>query len=179
MKLAVFCSCSENLSPMFMSEIELLGENLASDGHTIIYGGANSGCMGALAKGVQKEGGDLIGVIPQMDFMQDLVQPGLTEQRVVPTLSSRKEVMIGLADGFIVFPGGIGTLDEAIEVLALKSIGSLQKSIVFYNFLGVWTPLLESLEMLVQQRFIRHPLDRVLTVLDKQDDIREHFRHAI
>lgn len=179
MKLAVFCSSSENVSPMFFSEIEILGEGLAEDGHEIVYGGANSGCMGALATGVLRKKGRLIGVIPQMDFMLGLVQDGLSEQHVVPTLSSRKEAMIELADAFIVFPGGLGTLDEALEVLALKSLGNLQKPVVFYNFLGVWTPFLEALDLLSEQRMIRHRLSELLQVLDKPELLRENFKHVL
>jgi uncharacterized protein (TIGR00730 family) len=179
MKIAVFCSCSEGLSPLFFAEMEQLGEALAKDGHEIIYGGANTGCMGALARGVQSQRGRLIGVVPEMDFMNGLVQKGLTEQRIVPTLSSRKVVMNELAEGFIVFPGGLGTLDEALEVMALKSLGNFAKPIVFYNFLGVWTPFLEALELLAEQRLIRTPLRELLRVVDKQDELRENFKHAL
>src|SRR5262249_40872482 len=156
--IAVFCSASDSVSPMLLSEIEILGEGLAEDGHAIIYGGANCGCMGALAKGVLNKRGQLIGVVPEMDFMLGLVQEGLSERHAVPTLSARKEVMNSLADAFLIYPGGLGTLDEALEVLALKSLGSLEKPVIFYNFLGIWTPFLEVLDLLVEQRLIRHRL---------------------
>jgi uncharacterized protein (TIGR00730 family) len=178
MKIAVFCSSSNEVSPMFFSEIELLGEQLAEDGHEIIYGGANCGCMGALARGVLRKKGRLIGVLPKMDFMLDLVQEGLSEQHVVETLSERKEVMNRLADAFVIYPGGLGTLDEALEVLALKSLGSMQKPIIFYNFLGAWTPILEALDLLVEQRMIRHSLDELAEVLDKPEALRENLNHA-
>jgi uncharacterized protein (TIGR00730 family) len=177
-KVAVFCSCSEGLSPLFFSEIEMLGEMLAEDGHQVVYGGASAGCMGALARGVLRRGGHLVGVVPEMDFMEGLVQPGLSERHVVPTLSSRKQAMNDLAEAFVVYPGGLGTLDEALEVLALKSCGNMQKPVIFYNFLGVWTPLLESLDLMVQQNLIRQPLDQLLTVLDKPEELRENLRNA-
>jgi uncharacterized protein (TIGR00730 family) len=87
--------------------------------------------------------------------------------------------MIELADAFIVFPGGLGTLDEALEVLALKSLGSLQKPVVFYNFLGVWTPFLDALDLLSEQRMIRHRLSELLQVLDKPSRLRENFKHVL
>lgn len=178
MRVAVFCSSSEQVSPMLLSEIENLGEGLAEDGHTIIYGGATSGCMGALACGVLRKKGNLIGVVPEMDFMLGLVQDGLTERHTVPTLSARKEAMISLADAFLIYPGGLGTLDEALEVLALKSLGTLQKRVVFYNFLGIWTPLLDALELLVEQRLIRHRLEELMHVLDKPEALRENFKYG-
>ncbi len=178
LRIGVFCSSSETVSPMLLSEIELLGQNLAADGHQIVFGGATPGCMGALARGVLRSRGKLIGVVPLMDFMEGIVQPGLSEIFEVPTLSSRKEVMMRESDAFIVYPGGLGTLDEAFEALALKSLGSQRKTVVFYNFLGIWTPLLEALQLLIQANFIRESLDELVTVIDKQDDLRDHFRNV-
>jgi uncharacterized protein (TIGR00730 family) len=175
MKVAVFCSSSHDVSPMILSEMERVGSELAAKGHDVVYGGCSDGCMGTLARGVLGKKGRLIGVIPQMDFIENRVQEGLSEQHVVPTLSSRKEKMIQIADAFVVFPGGIGTLDEALEVLALKSLGGFEKPIFFYNFLDLWTPFLEALELMVQQRLIRHPLDQVLVVLDKPETLSEHL----
>ncbi len=163
---------------MLLSDIELLGQNLAADGHEIVFGGCISGCMGALANGVLRSKGKLIGVVPLMDFMEGIVQPGMAEIFEVPTLSSRKEIMMRESEAFIVYPGGLGTLDEAFEALALKSLGSQRKPIVFYNFLGIWTPLLEALQLLIQQNFIRDSLDDLVSVIDKQDDLREHFRNV-
>lgn len=178
MKIAVFCSSTEDVSPMLLSETESLGEWLAKAGHTVVYGGANMGCMGALARGVLRHGGALVGVIPEMDFMQGLVQPGLTDQRVVPTLSARKEGMIEVSDAFLVLPGGIGTLDEAIEVLALRSLGTVTKPIIFYNFLGIWTPFIEAMELLYQQRLIRQPLRELLQIADKREDLEECLKNV-
>lgn len=178
MRICVFCSSSDKVSPMMFSEIEIVGEALARDGHTIVYGGATPGCMGALARGVLKAKGKLVGVVPKMDFMADIVEPGLSERHVVPTLSSRKEEMMKLSDAFVVYPGGLGTIDEAFEALALKSLGTLRKPIVFYNFLGVWTPLLEALELLFEQNFIRDEIKDLMTVVDNAGDLRKAFKNG-
>lgn len=90
MRVAVFCSSSADVSPMFLSEIDGLGEALARDGHTVVYGGAVSGCMGALAKGVLRAKGDLIGVVPKMDFLEGLVEPELTECHEVVNFPSAR-----------------------------------------------------------------------------------------
>lgn len=175
MRVGVFCSASPSVSPMILAEAELLGENLAKDGHAIVYGGAHCGCMGAVANGVLRVKGELIGVVPEMDFMNDWVQPGLTKQFIVPTLSSRKDVMLRESDAFIVYPGGLGTLDEAFEAMALKSIGTLRKPIIFYNFLGVWTPVLEALDLLASQNFIGGNISDLIAVVDKREQIREYL----
>lgn len=179
MKIAVFCSSSENVSPSLLAEAELIGETLAEAGFEVVFGGCKSGCMGALAQGVLSRKGRLVGVIPQMDFVAGLVQENLSESHVVPSLSSRKESMNALADGFVVLPGGVGTLDEALEVLALKSIGGFKKPIIFYNYLDLWTPFLEAMELLVQHRLIRQPLDELLVVLDKPERLRDHLKNVL
>ncbi len=179
MKICVFCSSSDSVSPMILAEAELLGENLAKDGHTIVYGGATPGCMGALAKGVKRASGSLIGIVPEMDFMAGLVESGLSEHFVVPTISGRKEVMLRESDAFLVYPGGLGTLDEAFEAMALKSLGTLRKPIVFYNYLGIWTPMIEALDLLVQSNFIQDQLSDLVHIVDKQEQIREYFKHAL
>jgi uncharacterized protein (TIGR00730 family) len=176
MRVAVFCSCSDNISSTFFAEAELVGRILAEAGHTVVYGGANTGCMGELARGVLSRNGHLVGVIPELDFMSGLVQEGLSEQHVVQDLSSRKMAMIDRSDAFLVFPGGLGTLDEALEVMALRSLGTLRKPLFFYNYLGVWSPILDALAILVQQHLIRQPLDEIFQVLDKPEQLREHFK---
>ena len=179
MKVGVFCSSSEQVSPMLMSEAELLGEFLAKEGHAVVFGGTHCGCMGALARGVLRAKGELIGIIPEMDFAQGWVQEGLSRQVIVPTLSGRKDVMLRESDAYIIYPGGLGTLDEAFEAMALKSIGTLRKPIIFYNFLGVWTPLIEALDLLVSQNLIRESLAELIHVVDKQEQIRENLIHAL
>lgn len=176
MNVGVFCSCSETVSPFFFAAIEELGAALAEDGHQIVYGGSSGGCMGALARGVHSRKGHLIGVVPELDFMDGLLQTGLKEHHKVLGLSERKTKMNELSDAFVIFPGGLGTLDEAFEVLALKSSGSLQKPIIFYNYMDVWTPLLEALRLLQEQRLIRAPLDEMVLVLDKPAQVRETLK---
>lgn len=179
MNIAVFCSASDCLSPLFYSEIEQLGEMLAEAGHGVVYGGCTAGCMGALGRGVLARGGRLIGVVPAMDFMQGIVESGLTEQYKVTSLSERKQVMMEHADAYLVYPGGLGTLDEALEVLALKSVGTLQNPVIFYNFLGVWTPFFECLEILHQQGLVRHSLEELAHVLDKPAELRDYLVDAV
>lgn len=176
MNVAVFCSCSAHVSPMFLSEMERLGQVLAEAGHAVIYGGSSGGCMGALGDGVKRGGGRLIGVIPELDFMDGLLYEALDEKIIVPCLSSRKSKMNDLADAFIIYPGGIGTLDEAFTVLALKSSGNYPKPIIFYNFLDAWTPLLEAMDLLAQQKLVRHSPDELLIVLDKPEQVRDYLK---
>jgi uncharacterized protein (TIGR00730 family) len=179
LNVTVFCSCSEGVSPLFLVEAENLGAELARLGHTVVYGGSNGGCMGALAQGTLSEGGRLVGVIPELGFMDGQHHDGLTEKLLVPTMAARKTAMIEMGEAFLIFPGGVGTLDEAFEVLALKNIGAIQGPILFYNFLDVWTPLLDAMELMVEQNLIRKPLNQMLRVLDKASELRENLEYAL
>lgn len=107
---------------------------------------------------------------------QTLMEEGHTLVYGGDFASLRKAEMIDQCDGFLVLPGGLGTLGEALEVMSLKAQGSVRQSLVFYNYLGVWSPFLESLELLVQQKLIPHSLDNVIEVLDKPEQLREHFK---
>ena len=131
MKVAVFCSCSEAVSPFLFHEMEELGRGLAADGHEVIFGGTAGGCMGALARGVTEAGGRIVGVIPELVTGEWRPHEGLTDCHLVETVSARKDLMNELADAFVIFPGGLGTLDEAFTVMTLKSLGGFDKPILF------------------------------------------------
>jgi uncharacterized protein (TIGR00730 family) len=164
---------------MVLSEAEKFGFELARAGFTVLYGGATSGSMGALAEGVVIGGGNLIGVVPTMDFMTGLIHHQLTETVTVSTMAERKTQMILRSDGFMAMPGGIGTLDEVTEVLALNGVGALNKPLVFYNFLGLWTPILESLDLLHQSGFISAPPTDLFQVFERSESVIEYLKHAL
>ncbi|HLL23399.1 MAG TPA: TIGR00730 family Rossman fold protein, partial [Kofleriaceae bacterium] len=99
--------------PSYVAAIEALGTELAARGITLVYGGAHRGLMGVLADAVLAAGGRVVGVIPQALVDYEVAHGGLTEQHVVETMHQRKAMMFELADGFVVAPGGLGTLEEA------------------------------------------------------------------
>jgi len=165
-KIGVFLSSIEDVSPLFLDEAETLGNLLAKSKYSIVYGGSNSGCMGRLAQGVIAAKGELIGVVPEMDFVTGLVQEGMKEKIMVRDLSDRKSQMISRSDAFLVFPGGLGTLDEISDVLAQRQIGAHQKPIIFYNYLDYWSPFLDCLETFYQQRMISTPVHDLIRVFD-------------
>lgn len=171
MRLTVFCSSSTQVSPTFGAEIELLGRSMAQNQIAVVYGGANCGCMGRLAEGVLSEGGELIGVIPDMDFALNIVQKGLSEKHVVHTLAERKTLMNEMADAFLVFPGGIGTLDELSDVLALKQTKALTKPVYLYNYLGFWNSFTAFLDELQQNRMMTVDWQSLLTVVETSGDL--------
>src|SRR4029079_11513637 len=113
--LAVFCGSSPGNRPAYTELAVRTGELIAQRGLTLIYGGGRVGLMGALADAALAGGSRVIGVIPKMLLDREVADPGLSELRVVDTLSERKRVMGDLADAFLSLPGGIGTMDELFE----------------------------------------------------------------
>lgn len=183
--ICVFCSSSSSISPLILEEAELLGRGLAQAGFRLVYGGANLGAMGRLADGALQEGGEVLGIIPAEDFSQGWAHQGLSQQIMVGSLSERKALMVRESDAFVVFPGGIGTLDELFEVAVLHHLQSLSpvaeikvkgKPLILMNTLGCWDPLLEALQILSEQGFITQPLDQLFHVLEPVSDVIEYLK---
>ncbi len=177
-KIAVFCSSSAEVAPMFMSEAQDLGRELARAGHQIIYGGANCGMMGAFGRGVLESNGELIGVIPALEFCDGLTLNGLTRQVTVANLAERKLWMLNEDDIAVALPGGIGTLDEIFECLVLKSTNIWSKPFFFYNFLDFWDPLTEALTLMSEQRMITQPLDDLFQVIRDRNELLQCARRG-
>ena len=114
--ICVYCGSSPGSDPAFMETARTLGRALAEGGHTLIYGGGKVGLMGAVADGALEAGGKVVGVIPEMLAERELAHGGLTTLHTVLTMHERKFRMASLSDGFIALPGGIGTLEEIIEI---------------------------------------------------------------
>lgn len=156
---------------MFVSDAEKFGRELGQTKAKVLYGGSLDGPMGSFADGVLASGAELIGVIPEMDFMSGIIHPKLTEKVVVRTLAERKTQMILRSDAFVVLPGGIGTLDEVTEVLALNQVGAIKKPVVFYNFLNAWSPFLDSLDLMHRGGFLYSNPSELFEVFDMSTDV--------
>ncbi len=176
MKVTVFCSSSESVSPFLIEESEMVGRSLAEWGYEVVYGGANVGCMGALARGVRAGGGQLYGVVPEMDFMLHIVAKELNHIERVKGLAERKSKMIEMADRFLVLPGGVGTLDELFSVMALRSLKEVKAPIVLYDFMGCWKGLLEMLEIMCAQNLMKGPLSDHFSVASEREQLEGALR---
>lgn len=176
--IGVFLSSVSDVSPLFLSEAEAFGRLLAQSHYGVVYGGSNTGCMGELAQGVLSANGRLIGVVPEMDFAGGIVQEGMAEKILVRNLSDRKSHMIERSDAFVIFPGGLGTLDEVSEVLAQRQIKTHEKPIIFYNYLDYWSPFLDCLETFYQQRMISTPVHDLIQVFEDGPRVLEYLNRC-
>jgi hypothetical protein len=134
-----------------------LGKLMARNNYRLIYGGANVGLMRSTAEAVLANGGEAVGVITTFLAEKHLTQKGLQELILVETMQERKVKMAELADGFIVMPGGFGTLEEVFEVLTAAQLGFHKKPVVFLNIAGYYNLLKAQLELMVDQKMLLGP----------------------
>lgn len=174
--IGVFCGSSVGGDHAYTQAAWQLGDLLARQGITVVYGGAQIGLMGSVADAALAAGGQVIGVIPRLLMDKELGHHGLTELRVVDTMAERKEVMMALADAFIALPGGIGTLDELFEVWTTSQLGLQVKPCGLLNILGYFDHLLSFLDQAVSEGFL-HPRHRTLLRLhDQPETLLEQLR---
>lgn len=155
MNLCVFCGSSAGARPAYRDAAQALGEELTARGIGLVYGGASVGLMGAVADAVLGRGGTAIGVMPQALVDAEVAHTHLTELRVVQSMHERKAQMADLSEGFVVLPGGIGTLEEAFEVWTWSQLGLHRKSIGLLNVEGFYDGLERFLDSLVSEAFLR------------------------
>lgn len=136
MKIAVFCSSSDNIAEDYRQVARSLGSLLAQKGHELIYGGTPCGLMGDVAQAAAQQNGKITGIIPVNWKDSEWVNPCNTQNIFVQNLAERKQLMSQMADAFVVLPGGIGTLDEAFSLMAMHQIGETTKRVYFINTKG-------------------------------------------
>jgi uncharacterized protein (TIGR00730 family) len=160
-RVCVYCSSTSALEEDVEREIRNFGQELAHRGIALVYGGSSRGLMGALADEVLACGGRVIGVIPKALEGREAAHRGLTELKIVATMHEREQTLFDLADAFVAFPGGFGTLEEIIEMLTWKQLGIHGKPIVFANIGGYFDSLLAQFELAIQKKYARRE-DRIL-----------------
>jgi uncharacterized protein (TIGR00730 family) len=154
-RVAVYCGSASGTNPAFLAEAQALGRALAAAGLGMVYGGASAGLMGAVADAALAEGGEVIGVLPEILSGSEIAHSGLTRLEVVKTMHARKARMVHLADAFLILPGGYGTLDELMEIVTWKQLRLHAKPCILINTAGYWNGLLEFLETTVAAGFLK------------------------
>ena len=152
--LCVYCGSNPGAHPDYARKAEALGQRLAGENITLVYGGGNVGLMGVVADAVLASGGEVIGVIPQQLVDWEVAHRGVTRLEVVASMHERKQRMFELSDGFVALPGGFGTLDEMFEMLTWRQLGLGNKPCAFLDVGGFWQPLVAMLDTMVRERFL-------------------------
>ena len=154
-RICVFCGSSPGARPDYENAAVALGKTLAEAGIGLVYGGGKVGLMGAIADTVMEAGGEVIGVIPEGLFGPKVDHPDISELRYVADMHERKALMYELSDGFVVLPGGLGTLEEFAEAITWVQIGLHDKPIGILDVAGFYTNLLAFLNHARDEQLIK------------------------
>ena len=155
MSICVFSASSDAVDPQFFSAAKELGSIIARHGHTLVYGGGNVGLMGEIARVASANGGKVVGVIPKAIKKMVPKLKSLHTLIVTDDLRERKAIMERAADAFVGLPGGFGTLDEILEIIALKQLQYHSKPIVLVNTNGFYDQLARFFEQIYREKFAK------------------------
>lgn len=153
--LCVYCASSDRLEPKYYAAAAELGREMVQRGWGLIYGGGNTGAMGAVARAVKQNGGRVVGVIPEFMKLKELAYTEADELVTVITMRERKLLMETRADAFVALPGGWGTLEEILEILTLRQLDVVRKPCVLFNQDGFYSDLLRLFDRMLADKFIK------------------------
>ena len=154
MNICLFGSGSKNINERYLKVGYRLGESIARNNHTLVFGGGNEGMMGSIAKGVSDYNGNIIGIMPK--WMEDFEELFDSCDEIIYTegMDDRKMKFIEYSDSFLITPGGIGTLDEFFEVFTLKKLKLHNKRIVIFNIDNFYDKMIDMLQSMIDEGFI-------------------------
>ncbi|MDX1259463.1 TIGR00730 family Rossman fold protein [Exiguobacterium sp. K1] len=175
-KLAVFCGSKDGSTPIFRQAAATLGTTLAAHQIGLVYGGSRVGTMGAVADAVLAANGQAVGVLPHFLQEKEIAHPNLTELHLVESMHDRKAKMAELADGFIILPGGPGTMEEFFEVFTWAQLGLHEKPCGILNIDGYYDPLVTLFQQMETQGFLIPEHVAMLIVESDPERLLERFR---
>lgn len=177
--VCVYCGSASGNEPAFVEDAERFGRLLGQAGVGLVYGGARIGLMGAVARGVLAENGRVTGVIP--DFLRhvEVELREVSEFIVTPNMHERKWTMFERADAFVALPGGIGTVEETIEMLTWAQLGRHKKPIVLVNLQNFWSPMVDLLDHVITSGFSHSNIRGMYCVVDRIEDVLPRIEAAL
>jgi uncharacterized protein (TIGR00730 family) len=172
--ICVYCGSSSGKHPVYVDAARTLGKAMADAGLRLVYGGGGKGVMGAVASAVSGAGGTVIGIIPRFLITKEATEAALArldELVVTEDMHTRKHRMFEESDAFVALPGGIGTLEEIVEIMTWAQLGRHDKPIVLANIGGFWTPLMKLLDHMKEEGFLHTAHKIAPVVVDDAADI--------
>jgi uncharacterized protein (TIGR00730 family) len=164
--VAVFCGSRLGANPAFAAAARELGRGLAEAGIRLVYGGGKTGMMGQVADAVLESGGTVLGVIPDFLTRMEVAHPQVTEMVITDSMHDRKRRMAEEADAFITMPGGIGTMDETIEIISWRQLRLHDKPIYICDVAGSAAPLVAAIDGAIAQGFAAADARELFTVVN-------------
>jgi uncharacterized protein (TIGR00730 family) len=172
--ICVYCGSSTGSSELYVKAGHILGRSIAEAGLRLVYGGGTRGIMGAVADGAMRAGGKVTGIIPRFLISKEATATSLDrfdEILITENMHERKHAMFEKSDAFVALPGGIGTLEEIVEIMTWAQLGSHRKPIVFGNIAGFWNPMLALIDHMKDQGFVHTSHLVKPLVIDKPEAI--------
>jgi uncharacterized protein (TIGR00730 family) len=155
--LCVYCGSNEGTDPAYATASRALGRHMAANGVGLVYGGGSIGLMGILARAVLEAGGRVTGIIPQFLKEREVMLTEATELIVTADMHERKRIMFERADAFVALPGGLGTLEEVVEIATWAQLERHAKPVLMVNIGGFWDPLISLFRRMTDDGFLRKP----------------------
>ena len=174
-RLCVYCGSSPGGQPDYARVARQLAHAMVNRNIDLVYGGASVGIMGEIANAVLEEGGDVIGIIPKGLFVKEIAHTGITELREVDSMHERKSLMADLSDGFIALPGGLGTMEEILEIITWSQLGMHRKPCGLLNVCHYYDKLIGFLDHAVSEQFIKATHRSTILVDECPDALLEKF----
>ncbi len=177
--ICVYCGSGTGENPTYFHAATELGRLLADAGIRLVYGGGAIGLMGAIAKSVLANGGAVTGIIPDFLSTREIMLDDVSELIVTEDMHERKRKMFERSEAFVALPGGIGTLEEVVEMMTWAQLGRHKKPVLLANLGGFWNPLIDLLAHMRAEAFIRQPYNVGVLVVDHIEDIIPRLSTAV
>ena len=175
MKICLYGAGSKNIAEKYKKEAYELGKEIAKRNHQLVYGGGDTGIMGAASKGVIDNGGKVLGIAPEWMTDYEGLCKDCSKLIHTKTMDDRKTLFLKHSDAFIVAPGGIGTLDEFFEILTLRRLERHDKKIVIFNSYGFYNHLLSMMDFLFNEKVLVDNIYDVFYVANSIDEVFEYL----
>ena len=169
--ICIYCGSSSDTPESHKIAAETLGSILALNNLTLVFGGGAAGLMGHTANSALRSGGEVIGVIPEFLIRRKVGHNTCTKLFVTQTMHERKQKMAELSDAFVVLPGGLGTLDEAFEIMTWKQLKLHNKPIIFVSIDGYWDDLVNLFKIMKRQNYVENSDTKLFTIVTSIDDV--------
>lgn len=177
MKICVYGAASNQINKVYLDAVEKLGEQMAQRGHDLVFGGGANGCMGAVARGVYKYGGEIIGIAPTFFNVDGVLFENCTQLVGTQTMRERKQLLEEYSDAFVITPGGVGTMDEFFEIVTLKQLGRHKKAVVFFNVNGYYDDLSKFLSKMMDEKFAGEKLRELYAFFDNAHELLDYLEN--
>ncbi|HME22445.1 MAG TPA: TIGR00730 family Rossman fold protein [Acetobacteraceae bacterium] len=175
--VAVFCGSRTGNDPAYRAAAQTLGHGLAEAGIRLVYGGGRIGLMGVMADAALAAGGTVLGVIPEFLTRREVMHEGISELVITASMHARKQKMFEAADAFISLPGGLGTLDETIEIITWRQLGLHTKPVLICDVAGSAAPFLATIEAAIAAEFAYPGTRELYEVVDGVPALLRQLAH--